>query len=65
MDNKSPNEILTEQIVANLLEAKLISVSDKEKITKVIENGTIKDSDWRVYFETLIVSNQKEEKNED
>jgi len=65
MDNKTPNEILSDQIVSKLIEDKLILETDKDEITKAIANGTIKDTDWKVYFETLLSSNQKEEEHED
>lgn len=65
MSNKTPNEILTDQIVAKLVEDQLIVGTDKDKITKAIANGTIKDTDWKVYFETLLATNKKDKSDED
>ena len=61
---KSPNEALAEQIVTKLIDQKTICESDKAKIQKSLSTGSVKDSDWRVFFETLLATTKEDNANE-
>ena len=61
---KSPNETLAEQIVTKLIEQKAICESDKDKIQKSLASGSIKESDWRVFFETVLATTKEDKKDE-
>jgi hypothetical protein len=47
------NEILAKQIVDKLKEENLISITDKQLITK-LANGTMKETDWKIALEEII-----------
>ena len=61
---KSPNDTLAEQIATKLVEQKSICESDKDKVQKALVSGSIKDSDWRVFFETVLATTRKDDENE-
>jgi hypothetical protein len=61
---KSPNETLAEQIVTKLIDQKTICESDKTKIQKSLSIGSVKDSDWRVFFETVLATTKEDNANE-
>lgn len=54
MSTKNPNEVLSEQITAQLLEKNLIDKSSEKKIMHAISQGTIRESDWKVFLEEVI-----------
>lgn len=54
MSTKNPNEVLSEQITAQLLEKNLIDKTSVKKITQAISQGTIRESEWKVFLEEVI-----------
>lgn len=54
MSIKAPNQILSEQIVKQLLEKELIDKSSEKRIIQAISQGTIKESEWKVFLEENI-----------
>ena len=54
MSATNPNDQLAEQISKELVEKGLIPQSSQKKITQNIGQGTIKDSEWKVFLEEII-----------
>lgn len=50
----SPNEELTEKVVAALGEAGLIAEKHRAELTEKMQDGTAKDTDWRLWIETTL-----------
>lgn len=59
----SSNEKVSKTVIAKLKEAKLIS-DDEAVAEKKIANGSIKENDWKVLFETKLREQQKQESGE-
>jgi hypothetical protein len=61
----NPNEQLADQISKELIEKGLIPQTSQKKIVQCITQGTMKDSDWKVFLEEIInkpKTNQNETK---
>jgi hypothetical protein len=54
MSTTNPNDQLAEQISKELVEKGLIPQASLKKITQSIGQGTIKDSEWKVFLEEII-----------
>jgi len=54
----SPNERLAAQIVASLLERKLITSGDASKVLTALESGKAKQEDWSGWMNNGIESEQ-------
>ncbi|MDO6435587.1 hypothetical protein Q4E93_33545 [Flavitalea sp. BT771] len=49
--NQNPNELLAVQITKELLRLKLIDPAAEKKFTQAIGQGTLRESDWKLYLE--------------
>lgn len=54
MSTKNPNQLLSEEITKELLDKSLIDKTSEKKIIQAISQGTMKESDWKVFLEEII-----------
>lgn len=54
MGTKNPNQSLAEQITKELLKKKLVDTPSEKNILKGISEGTIRESEWKVFLEEVI-----------
>lgn len=54
MSFPNPNQTLSEQITKKLIEKGLVSRSSEKKITQALNQGTMRESDWKVFLEEVI-----------
>jgi hypothetical protein len=54
MSTPNPNQLLAQEITKLLIEKGLIDKLAEKKISQAIAQGTIKESDWKVYLEEMI-----------
>jgi len=54
MSEKTPNDILADQIARKLLEEGLIDRSSEKTFIKGVSLGTYKESDWKTLLEEVI-----------
>ena len=52
--NQNPNELLAGQITKQLLHLKLIDSAAEKKFTQAIGQGTLRESDWKLYLEEAL-----------
>ncbi|MGA3286394.1 MAG: hypothetical protein ABSD46_03095 [Bacteroidota bacterium] len=58
--SKSPDEILSERIIADLKSKSLLSEKELEKLAKVYVNGQVSAEDWVLHIESSL---KKENEN--
>jgi len=63
MSFPNPNQTLSEQITKKLIEKGLVSKSSEKKIAQALNQGTMRESDWKVFLEEII-NTPKNESNE-
>lgn len=54
MTTPNPNQVLSQEITKLLIEKGLIDKLAEKKISQAIAQGTIKESDWKVYLEEML-----------
>jgi hypothetical protein len=58
IDMSNNNQKIAKSIVQKLVDEKLIA-ADEKQIESKIEQGTIKESDWKIYLESQIRNQNK------
>lgn len=61
--SKTPDEILSERIVRNLIEQKIISEKQVEKYRKSFMNGQMSREDWILLTEDIAGATEDASKN--
>ncbi len=61
MQKQSPNSILAEKIVSELVAQQLIPAEKRIEIARSLETGTLKEADWRLYIDLAIPPTKEEE----
>ena len=54
MNSPSPSQTLSEQIAKELLAKGLLPAAAQKKFIQALSEGTLRESDWKVYLEENI-----------
>ena len=65
LQQKSPNEVLAEELVCSLLEAGLILEDHKSELDRKLKSGGVTQEDWNLWIDLATARGRAEDDNDE
>lgn len=65
LQQKSPNEVLAEELVCGLLEAGLIPEDHESELERKLKAGGVTQDDWNLWIDLATAPDRAEESNDE